>query len=398
MYNKKTRLYECNICKKDYSSYQSLWIHNKKFHKDNNSKQSDTCINNTCIKDECIKVITNNKNYNCRLCNKIYNNKQSRWSHEKICKDRTNIIKENEKLKKENNELKYNHVVSTNNIINNNDNQINNQLIDLIIDKTKIIEGLKTKINDNSVDEVTIELSNLTLNNINIVSRIKDTYINVSQLCKAGNKNFNDWLCLDTTKLLFNDVNIVQLLDSKTNQDSWIHPDLAIQVAQWISPTFGLQVSKWIRTLFSNGPVLVDIKLLEDKEKEIKLKDQKIKLLENTYLKKHKRTNYLDNVIYIVTTKENKQNRIYIIGKAGSFKDRLSTYNKTAEHEVIYYQQCKSKESLNIIENMILKKLDKYRETANRDRFILPVDKNIDLFTKIVDNCINFIDNNEIEL
>ena len=106
----------------------------------------------------------------------------------------------------------------------------------------------------------------------------------------------------------------------------------------------------------------------------------------------------MDNVIYIVTTKENKQNRIYIIGKAGSFKDRLSTYNKTAEHEVIYYKQCKSKESLNIIENMILKKMDKYREAANRDRFILPVDKNVDLFTKIIDQCINFIDNNEIEL
>jgi len=24
--------YRCNICNKTYSSYQSLWIHNKKFH------------------------------------------------------------------------------------------------------------------------------------------------------------------------------------------------------------------------------------------------------------------------------------------------------------------------------------------------------------------------------
>lgn len=27
--------YRCNICNKDYSSYQSLWIHNKKFHNNN---------------------------------------------------------------------------------------------------------------------------------------------------------------------------------------------------------------------------------------------------------------------------------------------------------------------------------------------------------------------------
>lgn len=26
--------YICNICNKKYSSYQSLWIHNKKYHKD----------------------------------------------------------------------------------------------------------------------------------------------------------------------------------------------------------------------------------------------------------------------------------------------------------------------------------------------------------------------------
>jgi hypothetical protein len=27
--------YECKICSKDYSSYQSLWNHNKKFHNTN---------------------------------------------------------------------------------------------------------------------------------------------------------------------------------------------------------------------------------------------------------------------------------------------------------------------------------------------------------------------------
>ncbi len=26
--------YYCNICSKNYASYQSLWIHNKKFHRD----------------------------------------------------------------------------------------------------------------------------------------------------------------------------------------------------------------------------------------------------------------------------------------------------------------------------------------------------------------------------
>jgi len=67
----------------------------------------------------------------------------------------------------------------------------------------------------------------------------------------------------------------------------------------------------------------------------------------------------------MLTTKENKKDRIYIIGKAIILKDRLSGYNKTAEHEVVYYKQCNHK-SLITIENLILKKLDKYREKAKR--------------------------------
>ena len=43
-----------------------------------------------------------------------------------------------------------------------------------------------------------------------------------------------------------------------------------------------------------------------------------------------------------------------------------------------------------MIENMVLKKLDKYREQANRDRFILPIDNYIKLFTDIIDEAINF--------
>ena len=71
-------------------------------------------------------------------------------------------------------------------------------------------------------------------------------------------------------------------------------------------------------------------------------------------------------------------------------KDQLSGYNKTAEHEVIY-----SKKS---IENLILTKLENYKEKANRDRFILPIGKNINLFTDVIDNCVKFIDDKESDL
>ena len=72
---------------------------------------------------------------------------------------------------------------------------------------------------------------------------------------------------------------------------------------------------------------------------------------------------------------------------------RLSTYNKTIEHIVTYYKECKTEEDMNTVEIMVLNKLKNYREKANRDRFILPLENDISLFTNIIDQSINFISN-----
>jgi hypothetical protein len=150
-----------------------------------------------------------------------------------------------------------------------------------------------------------------------------------------------------------------------------------------------------LKNIINNKEIINEITilptLLEDHQKEINLKDQKIKLLEDTYVKKQQRKDYPEkNVIYMLTTEDNKNKRIYIIGKAKDLKNRLSTYNKTAEHEVVYYKECKSEEDMNIIEGMVLNKLKEYKEKANRDRFVLPIENDIIFFTNIIDLCINF--------
>jgi hypothetical protein len=123
----------------------------------------------------------------------------------------------------------------------------------------------------------------------------------------------------------------------------------------------------------------------------IKNKDKRIKLLEDLCLQKHKRKEYPErNVIYMLTTEENKKNGIYIIGKAINLKARLTPYNKTCTHEVVYYKECKNKDDMKVIEEMVLKKLNKYREVANRDRFILPAENDISVFTNIIDQSIAF--------
>ena len=79
-----------------------------------------------------------------------------------------------------------------------------------------------------------------------------------------------------------------------------------------------------------------------------------------------------------------EKERKYILGKATNITNRLSTYNKTDEHEVIYYQECKDEYSMSIVEQVVFHKLKDYREQANRERFILPEGKSIELFINVI--------------
>jgi hypothetical protein len=178
----------------------------------------------------------------------------------------------------------------------------------------------------------------------------EDGYVNAKLLCKAGKKEFKHWNSnkqnKDLIQALKSDVGIPasQLIDvkkgntSKYKQGSWIHPDLAIQLAQWISPHFAIQVSKWTRELLLFGKVelgkekttkQLDNKLqeqiqilqlqLENKEEEIEQerteKEQErtekettiklyktLKINHNKILKKRKREDYeTGSVIYIIS-------------------------------------------------------------------------------------------------
>lgn len=254
------------------------------------------------------------------------------------------------------------------------------------------------------VKEEEVEYSNITLNNVVISSRPIDHYVNATQLCQAGGKKFNDWFRLDTTKELMNELESeagipASLLvesnrgrTSKYTQGSWIHPDLSIQLAQWISPKFAIQVSKWIRSLFSEGSIEIDLAQLKDKERDMRIKDHRIKQLEAVCLSKQRRVEYPErNVIYMLTTEDHLKRRTYIIGKAKNLTSRLGTYNKTCDHTVVHYKECKNEEDMDIIETMVLTKLRDYREQANRDRFILPEDKDVSFFTETIEQCISFM-------
>ena len=74
--------YKCIDCNKIYSNYNSLWTHNKKFHKIVQEKDDE---------------------YGCRTCNKIYKHDRTRINHEKTCNNNstTSLELEVEKTKVE---------------------------------------------------------------------------------------------------------------------------------------------------------------------------------------------------------------------------------------------------------------------------------------------------------
>ena len=136
---------------------------------------------------------------------------------------------------------------------------------------------------------------------------------------------------------------------------------------------------------------------LEEKEAIIELQEEenikqfnRVKLLEKKNMKKSERTVYGTNCVYIITNKYLIQDRTYIVGKAISLTERLSQYNKMAEHDVVHYVECNNAEQMSLIEKSILYKLNNYRERADRDRFILPEDKDISFFSNILNEACNW--------
>jgi hypothetical protein len=178
--------FQCKVCNKYYSSYKSLWNHNRKFHiinidtslikSDNSPKKSDNGL---------IKSDTIIKSYNCRICSKIYNNKQSRWSHEQKCKS-----------------------------INGKDKDIELEKIKLQVAKeeTKILQ-LKLKLEkSNKIDNITLKqlnkkllernnlIKNSTVNSHNNVQNI----VNNFQLVGFGKEEVVELLTNKEKKLIMN--------------------------------------------------------------------------------------------------------------------------------------------------------------------------------------------------
>jgi hypothetical protein len=259
-----------------------------------------------------------------------------------------------------------------------------------------------------SIDE-SYELVPLELNNGYIIeSREEDGYINITNLCKAGGKEFKHWNSLGKTKAFLKALSTAvgiptavlihlgtgsKFGTTEETTGTWVHPQVAINIAQWISPQFDVKVSAWVLEVMMTGKVdITNTKSYRELKEDNKNKQLKIQLMTKKYVKKQPRVQYdEENVVYILTTANMKKERRYILGKATNLTSRLSVYNKSDEHEVVYYQECPDEEKMGLVESFVFCKLNEYREQANRERFLLPEGTSIDLFSDTIKECIKFI-------
>jgi hypothetical protein len=166
--------------------------------------------------------------------------------------------------------------------------------------------------------------------------------------------------------------------ENDTKNLTWAHPQVAINIAQWISPEFDVLVSKWVYEIILTGKVDIrDNKTTQELDQmnvENKLLKNRIKLLESKVLQKQPREIFDENknVVYIVTTEYKEAQGHYKIGKAQDLQKRLSVYNTSEKHEVIYNTSCKNKKSMDLLEQIIHMKLEEdKRVEPNKEWFLL---------------------------
>ena len=397
---------ECQFCHNVFSNKQNLNCHQKKAR--------------YCLKIQGIEVP---KKYECKGCNKTFEISANFERHKKTCKNPNKIQeykdiikqmnedmtklretikviqKENEMLKQDKKDLQDSYTELSLTAVSGNfqdETTIEISEDDLLSDSDFIIEETDTE--DDYKQLTPLELGK----GYTIEHREEDGYINVTNLCKAGNKKFYGWHRLDKTKaflrLLSESAQICadSLIKYNTaygsERSTWVHPQVAINIAQWISPAFDLKVSGWVYEIMMTGKVDItnttSYKKLQEENKNHKLR---IQYLTKKYVKSQPRTQYKErNVVYILTTERMKKDRVYILGKANNLTHRLSTYNKSDEHEVVYYQSCGDEENMSCVETMVFQYLKEYREQANRERFNLPEKEHIELFKNIINKSVEF--------
>jgi hypothetical protein len=111
-------------------------------------------------------------------------------------------------------------------------------------------------------------------NGLQIGQRREDGYINATQMCKAHNKEWRYYWRLPSTQEYVNalalDLGVPVIVNNPTcknytsalvvtfrggnsQQGTWVHPEVAVDLAAWISVEFRILVNRWVREWMTTG-------------------------------------------------------------------------------------------------------------------------------------------------
>ena len=96
-----------------------------------------------------------------------------------------------------------------------------------------------------------------SIQGVEVCYRITDGYFNATNMCKVLKKQWHDFYRLDSTNAFIDALSIEtgipvsEIVEVKrggiqSEQGTWVHPQIAIHLAQWLSPQFAVKVSQWV--------------------------------------------------------------------------------------------------------------------------------------------------------
>lgn len=126
-----------------------------------------------------------------------------------------------------------------------------------------------------------MKIINHKFNGLQIRQRAEDGYVNATDMCKVANRRWNNyWRQKETQEYLLalakelgltvivkNPVTLIRataliqiIQGGNSQQGTWVHPEVATDLAQWVSVLFRIRVNRWIVRWMTAGknPITAD--------------------------------------------------------------------------------------------------------------------------------------------
>lgn len=262
--------------------------------------------------------------------------------------------------------------------------------------KDELVEALKLK--DVKDQEENNKKDRIMLGGIEIISREGDGYINATQLCKAGGKEYSNWFKnsktnefleeLEGSLLIRRDLLIhINIEGNNENRCTWVHPRVAIHIAQWVSPKFAVIVTGWIQTLLSTGNVSIErpvkeFATLTQMDVEAEELETNVKMEEHT----------TDSVLYISYIGRGMVKVGYSDGRlVQRNKKHMSTESMYSQWRIVYLVNVSGRP----IEKILHEFLFPYQTDFNKQKEIYKPLKSIKSFINMVSR---FVEDNDLPM